>query len=680
MRCSIFRLSKLNRKTCALAALFGLLLGFSACATLAQGSLEKQKFSFELKSRVNAHGDEFNALAKSSDGQRLITVTEKGELIVWNLAQNRVEKTLHQPSPLHLVASLANSREFVAAGAYHIKPAKGTVRKWNVETGESVELPGLDPESTPLALTAETQTGVIALTVMQGKVLVWDAQTNKRLADWTVNGVPISAALVGRELYVATVDQGFLQSEEGEVRESAILKFNVDTPQQAPVEFLSTPGRACVELDVSPDYRLLLAQFQSREEDRKIVVLDPQSKRELLSFVSESTFWVDSTRLMVFDWLDPIEIVEVSLSEPAKTVRKIERLESDTRGRAFDLSGHVSNADGSKAWASYSKGPGLLEFDLTKNKIKTLISGLSGAYALSVLTPDGQKGEVLTGGADGYVRLWKFEDLSLIKEYKVAKPDYFVSDAVLVPGSRRAVVTIMSVDAFKPDFDMEKPQELILVDLETGQQRKLFDAYSLRTRMALISNELVYADLGRIKFASVEGVKSKREFNIAAAIMQTTVSANKRWLAVLDYNDKLNVFDLKTGRKRTMKVDTNFGGPAVITNDGRYVYFAREEGTLVKWDTVAAKTTTTVFPRLSDAHSRVDFMTLANNDRWIIATGNHRDVGIFDRKTLELLFYMPNNAAVNFVERVWTNGERLIMTTDTGVMHLGSLKETRSAN
>ena len=53
-------------------------------------------FRFETKHRVNAHGDEFNCLARSADGRRLFTGTEKGDIIVWDLAANRLERTLHQ--------------------------------------------------------------------------------------------------------------------------------------------------------------------------------------------------------------------------------------------------------------------------------------------------------------------------------------------------------------------------------------------------------------------------------------------------------------------------------------------------------------------------------------------------------------------------------------------------------
>ena len=49
-------------------------------------------------------------------------------------------------------------------------------------------------------------------------------------------------------------------------------------------------------------------------------------------------------------------------------------MEVDTDGRAFDLTGQIANDEGTKAWASYRKGP-VFEFDLKTNKAKTHLQG-----------------------------------------------------------------------------------------------------------------------------------------------------------------------------------------------------------------------------------------------------------------------------------------------------------------
>src|SRR6185369_4747412 len=50
--------------------------------TAQQGKPDRQELKLETTQRVNAHGNEFNALAKSADGKRLFIATEKGDIIV----------------------------------------------------------------------------------------------------------------------------------------------------------------------------------------------------------------------------------------------------------------------------------------------------------------------------------------------------------------------------------------------------------------------------------------------------------------------------------------------------------------------------------------------------------------------------------------------------------------------
>lgn len=432
--------------------------------------------------------------------------------------------------------------------------------------------------------------------------------------------------------------------------------------------------RPWVALAASPDHTFLSATYESRREGGRTVVIEPNSKTEVGNFEASGFVWIDTARLMLFNWLDPSEVVQVSRREPAKSIQKFGRMEADTPGRAFDLTGQVVNADGSKAWASYSKGAGLLEFDLASNKIKTLIGGPSGAYALSVVTQDGQSGELLTGGADGYVRLWKLADLSLIKEYRIASSGYFVSDADLVAGSRRAVVGITRIRKESDSYGPAEPAKVILLDLDTGQQKKLFDLYSWRARMAIVGNKIVYPEGDRIRLTTIDGPSNTQQLRVGGPIVRTAVSANSRWLAVIDTTKKLTIFDLTTLHKKTITISVDDDGPLVVTNDGDHVYQIANEGHLTGWDIASAKATKKFLTRIQQMHTRVGFMTLANDDQWLVTAGNHHDIGIFDRTTNKLLSYTQVGGAAFYVEKVWIRGNRMIVTTDTGVMYDGVLR------
>lgn len=641
-----------------------LLFVFSSSA-LAQAQIGEGDFKFAVKHRVNAHGDEFNALAKSSDGQRIFTGTEKGDIIVWNVATNRLERTLHQPSAVHFVGALSDPRELIAAGSNRVKPHNALVRKWNIETGTFVDLPAIDADSYPTALATDLDAGLLAVTTVTGNVAVWDLQANKQLAQWKINSVPVAVALLGRDVYVATIDeQSVVQMGRG-----AIVKLNVDDQNQPPTEFMRG-NRYWQSLNASPDRRLLSAIYQAGFHGDQGILIDPIAKQPVGNFEAAASLWLDASKLMLFSWMDPMEIVQVAPNVPAKSRRKFERFESDTPGRAFDLSGQVINADGSKVWASYTKGPGLLEFDLTTNKIKTLIGGPSGAYAVSVVTPEGQTGELLTGGADGYVRLWNLADFSLLKEYKVAGPGHYVSDAQLVAGTRRAVVEVNRIIGPR---DQPGPSDIVHLDLESGQQKKLFDFYSWRARIAIVNNQIVYPEGDRIKFRNLDGSQVARELRVAGFIGATALSANKRWLAVFE-EQNLTVFDLQSAQKKTMRIKPVDYGPVVVTDDGSHVYNLGVEGALTHWNVRTGRSTNSVLGRIRENHSRVDFMTLANDDRWLVTAGNHHDVGIFDRAIGRLAFYTQVEGAAFFVEKVWIKDKRMIVTTDSGVMYDGVLQ------
>jgi hypothetical protein len=149
-------------------------------------------------------------------------------------------------------------------------------------------------------------------------------------------------------------------------------------------------------------------------------------------------------------------------------------------------------------------------------------------------------------------------------------------------------------------------------------------------------------------------------------------------VAVIDATKSLYVFDIETGLRKVKQkgepADGEWWFPLEVTNDGRYVYTIVGEGSLTRWDTVTGQPKKMVLQRLRETHSRSDFISLAENDTLFVAAGNHGDFGVFDALTGKLLSYGQIPAAAFFVEKVWVGGNRIVLTTDTGVMYSGSLR------
>src|SRR5689334_14382237 len=82
---------------------------------------------FEVERRLNAHGDEFMALAQTTDGRYLIVGGESGKLLIWSLAERRIIKQLDQGSAVHNIIALKDSDTFVAAGGPHSGPTNYAV-------------------------------------------------------------------------------------------------------------------------------------------------------------------------------------------------------------------------------------------------------------------------------------------------------------------------------------------------------------------------------------------------------------------------------------------------------------------------------------------------------------------------------------------------------------------------
>src|SRR4051812_42468723 len=63
-----------------------------------------RELEFHVETRISADGDEYNALLLSQDEPQLFIASEKGDVIVWDIAGKRISKRLSQGKSIHALA------------------------------------------------------------------------------------------------------------------------------------------------------------------------------------------------------------------------------------------------------------------------------------------------------------------------------------------------------------------------------------------------------------------------------------------------------------------------------------------------------------------------------------------------------------------------------------------------
>jgi hypothetical protein len=67
-------------------------------------------------------------------------------------------------------------------------------------------------------------------------------------------------------------------------------------------------------------------------------------------------------------------------------------------------------------------------------------------------------------------------------------------------------------------------------------------------------------------------------------------------------------------------------------------------------------------------------LKLSRDEKEIVIGGNHRDVAVYEISTGERRLYFSIAAADFFVTNVWLGGDRLLFSTDAGVLFDGWVK------
>ena len=306
-----------------------------------------------------------------------------------------------------------------------------------------------------------------------------------------------------------------------------------------------------------------------------------------------------------------------------------------------------------QAWEVFQIGATRVELDLDKKGFNVL-HGVNGhLYALDV---NERLGLLVTGGDDKLVRVRKLSDLSLIKEFNV---ELGVPQGVAMMEDGRHVVFSSGLK--------NTPTRIVSADVVTGQSRTLYELEEPFVRVEPAAGGFIYRNGKRLVLAEGFNGTTVREYAVVGAAGDYAVSANGQWLVAENSSGRLFRFDVKTG-KRTLvgrrKVESLTR--LTITNDGRYVYTIDFQGTLKRWETRSG-----LMKEVANIRGQARTLKLSRDEREILFGGNHRDVVIVDIGSGKEKLNIQMAAADFYVTNVWLSGDRLLFSTDAGVLFDG---------
>lgn len=620
---------------------------------------DEDEYDFQVAHRINAHGDEFMSLTLTSDGRRLVIGTEGGKLLIWGIPEGRILKQLDQGSPVHCVAALSDPDAIIAAGGPHSGGTeRGVLRKWNLETEKFEEWIGAGTV-TFTALAADTKSGLVAAGNVMGGVVVWDSRNGEPVAKRDFKEPLIGLALIGRTLYFTAIsleDAKKIDEDADYAPTNSVFTLSVDKPDQGPQRLTpQRPGRLWGELTPSPDGRLIAARY-AESKGRRVALLEAASGKEIASLTERSAAWYESTRLVLFDDEVPAASLQVRANNE---VSRTELLKSGTfhaAGTPSSITGQVVSSDGSKAWEVFQLGAALVECDLRKKDCNELYSQKALAYAMDVQE---HSGLLATGGDDGFVRIWKLSDLTRLKEFHVAAG---VPQGVALMADGRHVVFSASTK--------ESPTLISLGDVVSGEVKVLLRAPDPFVRVASAAGGFIYNQGSSLVLADPDAGGRIREFKIESKLDQFSVSANGEWLAVANDQGMLYCFEVKTGKLLNVsKEKIESLSRLAVTNDGHHVYTTEFKAALKKWDTRRNSLTD-----LSGIRGQAHSLSISGDGRWLAIGGNHHDVALYETNKGERLMYFQTEASDFYITNVWLLGNRLLFTTDAGVLKDGLIQ------
>ena len=635
------------RKLPFIAVLLLTLLAIASVTSFAN----EDDWRFEVERRLNAHGDEFMALAQTTDGRYLIVGGESGKLLIWNLAERRIVKQLDQGCAVHSVVALNDADTFVAAGGPHSGPTnRAVIRKWHIGTGEYEEWKGLSDGSV-LSLAFDPKSELVAADTLTGKLAVWNSTTGALVGKRSFDGPASGLAINGKDIYRT---QMWLSDDEEE-KPNAIVRFRIDQSNRQPIQVTKvTEGEIWGALGVSPDRRFLSARLGGC--DSTVVLRELATQRVIATFKARNFAWAANGNLVLFD--DEVANARVSIDDKGSVTRTelLKQADWHQAGTPEIMTAQVVSADGSMAWEVFQLGATLVEVDLNKKTFDTLHSIRGSLFALEVHESLNLVG---TGGDDGFVRVRKLSDLSLVKEFKV-EPG--VPQGVALMDDGRHVVFSASSE--------ETPTRISVGDLGSGESRTLFEVPEPFVGVEAAVGGFVYKRGNHLVLAKWTDGTTIREFPIEGELRGYAVSANGEWLVGANKTNSLFRFEIKNGNRTQFAT----GNPhdltyLAISSDGRYVYSAEFEATLRQWDMQ-----TSVMKEIGSIRGQAQSLRLSRDEKEITLGGNHRDVAVYEIATSKRRLYFEIASSDFYVTNVWLGGDRLLLSTDAGVLFDGRVK------
>jgi WD40 repeat protein len=320
------------------------------------------------------------------------------------------------------------------------------------------------------------------------------------------------------------------------------------------------------------------------------------------------------------------------------------------------MTGRIVSADGSMAWEVFQLGATLVELDLNKKTFDELYSVNGLLYAINVRE---QSDLLATAGDDQFVRVRKLSNLSLVKEFK-AEPGVPQGVALMEDG-RHVVFSASSHDS---------ATRISVGDLSSGESRTLFEVPEPFVGVHAAAGGFVYKRGNKLMLAKSMDGATVREYEIEGQLDGFAVSANGEWLVAINDTGSLFRFDIRKGTRSPVGAENPKSLTTLtISSDGRYIYATEFEGTLQQWDTQ-----TSVMTKIGSIRGQARTLRLSRDEKEIAIGGNHRDVAVYEIATGERRLYFEIAAADFYVTNVWLGGDRLLFSTDAGVLFDGWVK------